>query len=123
MHILGVDIQHTTGSAKSLVPAAKINGSDTILTEHRGAHDAWLDSDIEIRLIQDADGMLGQDAGDGDELGMPGAIQGAVRFVHASADDFAIFDKHTTNGRLIALECQFGLEQVMSQHVFLYLYS
>lgn len=49
--------------------------------------------------------MLGQDAGNGDKLGVSRAIQSAICLVHASADDVAIFDKHTANRRLIALEC------------------
>jgi len=69
-----MNVQHTTGSAKSLIPAAKVDGSDAILAEHRGAHDAWLDGDIEICFIQGADGMLGQDTSDGDELGVSGTI-------------------------------------------------
>jgi hypothetical protein len=111
-----VDIQHPTCSAKTLIPAPEVDSPDTILAQHRGAHDAWLDSNIEIRLVEDADGVLRQDARNSDELGVSGAVQGSVRLVHASSDDLAIFDKDTADGGLIALECKFGLWWLMSQH-------
>jgi hypothetical protein len=53
--------------------------------------------------------VLGQDASNGDKLGVSGTVQGPVGLVHASSNDVAIFDEDTADGRLIALECQFGL--------------
>lgn len=105
----GVDVQHAAGASEPLVPAAKVHGADTVLTEHRGAHDTGLDRDIEVRLLQVGDGLLGQDAGQSNKLGVPRAVQGAVRLVHATTKDLAIPHKHTANWGLVALECKFGL--------------
>jgi hypothetical protein len=55
--------------------------------------------------------MLRENTGNGNELGVPRAIQGAVRFIHATANDFAILDKDTTNWCFIAFEGKFSLEQ------------
>jgi hypothetical protein len=107
--LLGVNVQHTSGAAKALVPASEVDCSNAILAQHGSTHDAWLDGDIEICLVEDADGVLGQDASDGDKLGVSGTVQGPICLVHASSNDFAIFDEDTADGRLIALECQFGL--------------
>jgi hypothetical protein len=55
------------------------------------------------------DGLLGQDARDGNELGVSSSIQCAVGFVHAAANDLAVFDKHTSDWSLVAFECKFSL--------------
>jgi hypothetical protein len=110
-----VDVQYTPSATEALIPAAEVHSTDTILTQHGCAHDARLDSDIEIGLVEDLDGMLGQDTSNGDEFGVSGAIQSPIRLVHASTNDFAVLHKDTADGCLIALECKFGLRK-MSQH-------
>lgn len=109
MGVLGVDIEDPSCSAKALVPASKIDGANAVLAQHRGAHDAGLDGDIEVRLVEDGDGVLGQDAGNGDKLGVPGAVEGAVCFVHAAANDVAVPDKDTADGSFVAFEGELGL--------------
>lgn len=108
MGVLGVDIEDPSCSAKALVPASKIDGANAVLAQHRGAHDAGLDGDIEVRLVEDGDGVLGQDAGNGDKLGVPGAVEGAVCFVHAAANDVAVPDKDTADGSFVAFEGELG---------------
>lgn len=105
-----MDVENSSRSTEPLVPTAKVDSADTILAEHGCAHDARLDGNIEVCLIEDGNRMLGQDTSNGHKLGVPCAVQGAVRLVHASADDVAIVDKDTAHGRLVALESQFGLE-------------
>jgi hypothetical protein len=107
--LLGVDVQDTSSTTEALVPAAKIDGPDAILAQHGSAHDAGFDSDIEIGLVEDLDGMLGQDAGNGDELGVPGTVQSAVCLVHASADNFAVLHEDTADRCLVALQGKLSL--------------
>lgn len=114
-HLLRMHVQNAARAAESLVPAAKVDRSDAVLAKHGGAHDAWLDSDIEVRLTQDADGLLRQDAGNGNELGMSGAVERAVGLVHSSADDLAVLHEHTTDRRLITGQCKLGLMHVIGQ--------
>jgi hypothetical protein len=98
-----VDIQYTPRTAKSLVPTSKVDGSDSVLAEHGGAHDTGLNGDIQIGLVEDLDWMLREDTSNGDELGVPGAVQSSIRLVHTAADDFAVLDEDTADWCLIAL--------------------
>jgi len=109
MFSLGMDVQHTTSAAEALVPTPKIHSSDTILAQHGSTHDAWLDGDVEVRLLKGADGHRGQDAGQRDELGVSRAVERAVRLVHAAANDLAIFHKDAAHGRLVALQRKLSL--------------
>jgi hypothetical protein len=104
-----VDVQDTARTAEALVPAAKVHGADAVLAEHGSTHDTRLDRDIEIGLVENLERVLGQDACNGHELGMPGAIESAVRLVHATTDDFAIFDKDTADRCFVALQGKLGL--------------
>jgi hypothetical protein len=106
-----VDVQDTPSASKALVPAAKVNGPDTILAQHGSAHDTGLDSDIEIDLVENLDRMLGQDAGNGHELGVSGAIQGPIRLVHAATNNLAVFDKDTAHGCFVALQGKLSLSE------------
>ena len=117
MDILRVDGQHSSCSTKPLIPTAKVDGADAILAKHRRTHDARLDGHIEVRLFEDADGMLRQDTSNGHELGVSCTIQGTIGLVHAPADDLAILDKDTADGSLIACESQFSLDNRMSQQM------
>lgn len=108
-NILGVDVEDTASATKALIPAAKVDSSDAVLAQHGGAHDTWLDSDIEVGLVENLDRMLRQDAGNGDELGVPGAIQGSIRLVHAAANDLAVLDKDTADRCFVALEGELRL--------------
>ena len=108
-------VQNTTSATESLIPASEVDCTDAVLTQHGGAHDAWLDSDIEVSLVEDAEGVLGQDAGNGNKLSVSGAIKSAVGLVHASTDDLAVLDKHAAHRRLIARQCKFSLAHVIGQ--------
>jgi hypothetical protein len=104
-----VHVQYASCASEALVPATKVDGPNTILAEHGSAHDTGLNCDIEIRLMEYTDGLLGQDACDSNELGVSSAIQCAVGFIHAAANDLAVFDKHTSDWSLVALECKLSL--------------
>lgn len=106
-----MDVQDTSGSSKALVPAAKVNGADTVLAKHGGAHDTRFDSDIEVRFVENLDGVFGQDAGNCNELGMTSAIQGAISLVHTTTDDFAVLDEDTADRCFITLQSKLGLLQ------------
>jgi hypothetical protein len=107
--VLRMDVQYSTGAAESLVPATKVHGANAVLTKHRGTHDARLDRDIEIGFVENLERVLGQDASNGDKLGMPGAIKGAVRLVHATTDDLAVFDEDTADRGFVALQGKLSL--------------
>lgn len=108
-------VQNAASASETLIPAAKVDCSDAILTKHRGAHDAWFDSDIEVGLVQDADRLLGQDSCDGNELGVSSTVEGAIGLVHSTANDLAILDEDATDRRLIAGQCELGLLHVIGQ--------
>lgn len=108
-------VQHAASAAESLVPAAEVDCSDAVLAEHGGTHDARLDGDIEVGLVEDADGVLGQNASNGDELGVSGTIEGAIGLVHSTADDFAVLHEDTTHRRLVTGQCKLGLLHVIGQ--------
>lgn len=104
-----MDVQDTTGTSKALIPAAKVDAPNPILSQHGGAHDAWLDGDIEVDLVEDLDWMLREDTSNSNKLGVPGAVQGSIRLVHAATNDLAVFDEDAADWRLVALECKLGL--------------
>jgi hypothetical protein len=106
-----MDVQDTPCASKALIPTAKVDGPDTILAQHRSAHDAGLDSDIEIDLVEDLDRMLGQNAGNGHELGVSGAVQGSIRLVHAATNNLAVFDEDTAHGCFVALQGKLSLSK------------
>lgn len=53
-----MDVQHSSSTAEPLVPASEVDCSNAVLAQHGCTHDAWLDSDIEVCLVEDADGVL-----------------------------------------------------------------
>jgi hypothetical protein len=59
--------------------------------------------------------MLRQDAGNGDELSVSGAVQGAIGLVHAASNDFAVPDENAADGCLVALQCKLGLVMMSQQ--------
>lgn len=103
-YLLGVDVEHASSASEPLVPAAKVDSSDAILTQHRGAHDTGLDSNVEVCVFQGADWMLGQDASQSNKLGVPRAIERAIRLVHTTTKHLAVLHKHATDWCFIALE-------------------
>jgi hypothetical protein len=109
--ILRVDVEDTACASKALIPATKVDGPNTVLAQHGSAHDTWLDSDIEVSLVENLDGVLGEDAGNGDEFGVSGAVQGPICLVHAASNDFAVLDEDTTDRRFIALEGKLSLSR------------
>jgi hypothetical protein len=104
-----VDVHYASSATKALIPATKVDGADTVLTQHGSTHDAGLDCDVQVDLVKDLDGVLGENASDGDKLGVSGAIQGPVRLVHASTNDLAVLDEDATNWCFIALQSELGL--------------
>lgn len=104
-----MNVEDAACAAEALVPAAKVDGADAVLAQHGGAHDAGLDRDIEVGLVENLDGMLRQNASNGDKLGVPGPVQGPVRFVHTTANDLTILDEDAADWCFVALEGELGL--------------
>lgn len=109
VHLLGVDVQDAPSAAKALVPTAKVDTPNAVLAQHGGAHDARLDGDIEVGLVENLDWIFGQDTSDGNELGVPGPVERPVRLVHAATYDLAVLDENTADRCFIALQCKLGL--------------
>ena len=100
-----MNVEHASRTTKAFVPTSKVDSPNTVLTQHRGTHDAGLDRHVEVCLLQSADWVLGQDACQGHKLSVPGAIEGAVRLDHTTTQDLAVPDEDTSDGCLVALEC------------------
>jgi hypothetical protein len=64
----------TTGTAKAVVEAAKVDAADSELAKGRGAHDAGLDGHVEVGGVQDGRVVAGHDFAESDELGVAGAL-------------------------------------------------
>jgi len=77
-HSLRTQLHNPTTTPESLIQTPKIHGSDAVLPQRRSAHDARLDGDVEVRLVQDGERVLGDDLADGDEFGVAGALVKAV---------------------------------------------
>lgn len=69
-HSLAMNVQNASRTAKTLVPAAKVDLSHTVLSQGRSTHDTRLDSDVEVCLMKDAKRVLCDDLGDANEFGM-----------------------------------------------------
>jgi hypothetical protein len=64
----------TTGAAKAVVEAAKVDAADSKLAQSGSAHDAGLDGHVEVGGVQDGRVVAGHDLAEGDELGVAGAL-------------------------------------------------
>jgi hypothetical protein len=69
-----VDVHDTSASAEAIVQTSEIDGANAILSQGRGAHDAGLDGDIEVGIVEDGLRMARHDFGQGDELGVPRSL-------------------------------------------------
>jgi len=49
--ILAVDRQHTAVATKAFVIASIVDASDSKLPQRRGAHDAWLNRDVQVGFV------------------------------------------------------------------------
>jgi hypothetical protein len=74
MYVLFVNLQHAPVAAEAVVEAAKVDGADAKLAQGRGAHDTWLDGDVQVRVGEDGLRVLFEDLGNGHELGMAGSL-------------------------------------------------
>jgi hypothetical protein len=70
-----VDPKDSTGTPETVVETAEEYTADAQLTERRGTHNAWLDSDVEISFLEDGWRIGTKDGLDGDELSMAGTLQ------------------------------------------------
>lgn len=66
-----MDRQHPTHSTEPLIGATVVDGPHLILPQGRGAHDAGLAGDVEVRFADHVRPMLAEDGLEGDELGVP----------------------------------------------------
>lgn len=73
-HSLVTDAHDSTAATKAVVEAAKVDGVDAELAQDRGAHDAWLHSDIQVGLLEDLRVVFGKDLAQGNKLGMAGSL-------------------------------------------------
>lgn len=69
-----MDVHDATAAAEAVVETAEVDGTDPVLAECRGAHDTWLDSHVEVGLLDDGLRVLGYDFGEGHELCVAGAL-------------------------------------------------
>jgi len=76
---LVADPHHPATSTKAIVEAAKVDGPDAELAQGRRAHDARLDRDVEIRILEDRRGVLGEDLAHCHEFGVARALFGRDR--------------------------------------------
>lgn len=104
-----MNIQHAPRASKPFVPAPEIHRPDPVLPEHGRAHDAWFNGHIQVGLFEDGDGVLLEDAGESNELGVSGPVQCAVCFVAAAADDGTVFYEDAAYWCLVAGEGVLGL--------------
>lgn len=72
---LVTDAHDSTTATEAVIEAAKVDGADAELAQDRGAHDAWLDGDIQVGLLENLGFVFGQDLAQGHELGMAGALE------------------------------------------------
>lgn len=68
------DTHDSTTATKAVIEAAKVDSADAELAQDRGAHDARLNSDIQVTLLKDLGLVFGEDLAQGDELGMASAL-------------------------------------------------
>jgi hypothetical protein len=47
------DTHDTTTATEAIVEATKVDGANAELAQDRSTHDAWLDSDVQVRLLED----------------------------------------------------------------------
>lgn len=73
-HSLVTDAHDSTTATEAVVEAAKVDGLDAELAQDRGAHDAWLDSDIQVGLFENLWVVLGKNLAQGNELSMAGTL-------------------------------------------------
>lgn len=73
-HSLVTDAHDSTTATEAVVEAAKVDGVDAELAQDRGAHDAWLDSDIQVGFLENLRVVFGKDLAQGNELGMTGSL-------------------------------------------------
>lgn len=59
--------------------------------------------------------MLGQDASNGNEFSVSGAVESAVGLIHAPANDLTVLHKDTADWRLITGQCKLSLLHVIGQ--------
>jgi len=105
---VGMHGQDTSVAPKSVVATAKVDTADSVLSQGRGAHDARLNCDVKIGLLEFGGGELGQEFGDGEEFGMSSPIERSICVVHAPSNDFSVEDEDAGNRRLTPSESLFG---------------
>ena len=52
-NLLITDTHDTATTTEAIVEATKVDGADAELAQDRSTHDAWLDSDVQVRLLED----------------------------------------------------------------------
>lgn len=72
--LIGVDGHDSAAATEAVIQAAKVHGADAVLAESGSAHDARLDGDIKVRLLEDAGRVLRHDLGEGDKFRMACAL-------------------------------------------------
>lgn len=72
--VVCVDVHHAATATEAIIQAAEVHGTDAVLSQGGGAHDAWLDSHVQICVADDGLSVLGHDFGQSDEFGVTGSL-------------------------------------------------
>lgn len=84
---VGVNLHHTATASKSIVQTAEVDCPDTVLSQRGSAHDAWLDSDIEVAFFDHVLRVLGHDLSQSDELCVASALGGLHQRIYRRNGD------------------------------------
>lgn len=106
--LVRIDRKNTSVSSKSIVATAVVHATNPVLPQSGSTHDARLDCDVEVGLFEFGGWELGEKLGDSEEFSMSSAVERAIGVIHASSDDFAILDEHTSDGSFTSFEGLFG---------------
>lgn len=68
--LVRMDLHNTAATAKAIIQAAKVDGSNPVLTQSGGTHDTWLDRDVKIGVLENTLWMLCHNLGESNKLGM-----------------------------------------------------
>lgn len=110
-----MNIEYTSSTSEAFIPAAEVDSSDAILTQHRCTHDTRLYRDIEVSLIKDFHRVLSENASNGYKFSVPGAVESTIRLIHASTDNLAISHEDAADRCFIARQCKLSLSHMLSQ--------
>lgn len=72
--VVGMHRHHASAAAETVVEAPEVHRPDAVLPQRGGTHDARLNGDVQVGLLEDGLRMLGHDFRERDELGVARAL-------------------------------------------------